>query len=988
MVKKHYILTLIILFGIISLCTAGEIAPGLMSKISKANSDEKINILIAPSHPPAISLKAKLSNTYKTRIERHIVGINSLKADAEISQTGLLDYLHDLGSQGLVSNIKSYWIINVIAADVSISEIENIASRDDVDHIFLFPEITAITPVVSVTGYKSESKAAVESNLTFVGADSAWALGYDGTGRIICSFDTGIDGDHVALFKNWKGHDGDSAAAWYDPIDGESYPHVFTSAQVGSDFVVHGTHTMGIIVGYDSTTDHYYGVAPGARWISAATINLWGASIIDAFEWAADPDGDPNSLDDVPDVINHSWGVSNSEIGCDDYFWQMIDNCEALGIVNIFSAGNEGSDAQTISNPANRADDSLDCFAVGAFDYRDSTISSFSSRGPSDCDSISVKPNVVAPGEAIRSSVPSNGYNFYNGTSMAAPHVSGAVAILRQCAPDATVDEIKEALLASCLSFPGWGTLPNNDFGWGTIYIPAAIEALSPTPETELKIYSFEHNFIDPGETVSGYVVLKNIGLSVDSVYGLITTTDSRITLTTDSLYFGTIGNGDTVSSDVQFEASISDTTISGTRLSVDIELNGAGGYLTNGKLYIQVGNRPQVGFYTHYNDSLRFTVSNFGQFGFNYASFYPLNQYGFRYGDTTNNGNEIWEAALMIGIDSLHISDGVRTVVQEPDSDFDVAPDGDMVVSTPGTIGDQETFSKFNDSKAENPMGLEIQQRTCSWEDYPDQDFVILEYIIKNSSDSLLSNLYVGLFFDWQYLSARFEGVGYEPAENLGYLYYPSVAFPLNDSARCRGISVINTEGASGQKILMRPLVDPIFAMSESEKSDALTANSFDTVAIDSGHFAQVVSTGPFTLTSGAMDTVVFAILASDTLPNLLQVAAKARTKYFEALDVEILDDNILPDRFSLSQNYPNPFNPTTRISFALTAKANVNLAIYNILGEKVIELIDKTLPVGIYQAEWDGRDRYNREVASGLYFYRLSANGSSLTKKMILIK
>ena len=64
---------------------------------------------------------------------------------------------------------------------------------------------------------------------------------------------------------------------------------------------------MGVMIGYDSASDRHIGVAPGARWISAATIDLLGASIIDAFEWAADPDGDPNSIDDVPDVINHSW---------------------------------------------------------------------------------------------------------------------------------------------------------------------------------------------------------------------------------------------------------------------------------------------------------------------------------------------------------------------------------------------------------------------------------------------------------------------------------------------------------------------------------------------------------------------------------------------------------------------------------------------------------------------------------------------------------
>ncbi len=859
MMKRLFFIGLILFVaGFPSQSFGGEIAPRLATKISKAHPTEKIKVLIAPIQTDAGSLKATISNGYKTRAEKHRAGIISLKSNAEISQAGLTDMLRRLESSGNVSNMKNHWIIDVISAEVSVSEIENIAERDDVDRIFLFPEIHTIKPIESSPNLKTESKSSIETNLTVIGADSAWSLGFDGTGRIICSFDTGIEGDHVALYNGWKGHDGDSAAAWFDPIGQQMYPHVFAPYQVGSGFVEHGTHTMGIMVGYDSTTDEYIGVAPGAKWISAATINLWGASIIDAFEWAADPDGDPNSLDDVPDVINHSWGITNSDIGCDDYFWQMIENTEALGIVNIFAAGNEGSAAQTIANPANRAYDSLDCFAVGAIDYRDSTLASFSSRGPSDCDASSIKPNVVAPGQFIRSSVP-KGYDFRNGTSMAAPHVSAAVAILRQYAPDATPDEIKEALLASCQSHPNWGTLPNNDYGWGMIYIPAALEALTPIPEPDLRVFSFNHTPVDPGGAVDGYVILKNLGTPIDSVHSLISNNDTRITITTDSLHFGTIGSDDTSRSDVQFVAVISDTTISGTMLSVDFELYGANGYYNQCKLYIQVGDKPQIGFYTHRNDSLRFTVSNFGQFGFNFGSFNPLGYDGFRYGDTIYN--DIWEAALMIGIDSMHVSDGARTVIQEPDNDFVVSPGGDLIISTPGTIADQETFSIFNDSKAENPIGLEIQQKTFSWNDFPDHNYLILEYVIKNNSDSLLENLYVGLFFDWEFLTPDFEGAGFVPEENLGYVYHDTIGSPVNRPPKYRGISVINTEGASGQKLLMQPMVAPLFALTESEKYQALSTGTYDTLSYDVNNFAQIISTGPFTLPSGQSDTAVFAI-------------------------------------------------------------------------------------------------------------------------------
>ena len=120
---------------------------------------------------------------------------------------------------------------------------------------------------------------------------------------------------------------------------------------------------------------------------------------------------------DVPDVINHSWGIR--EIGCQEVFYELIDNLEALGIVNIFAAGNEGSAASAIRNPANRALDSIDCFAVGAVKLTNPTTKwPGTSIGPSDCNG-AIKPNVAAPGDFIRSTSPNGNYSLLSGTSIA-----------------------------------------------------------------------------------------------------------------------------------------------------------------------------------------------------------------------------------------------------------------------------------------------------------------------------------------------------------------------------------------------------------------------------------------------------------------------------------------------------------------------------------------------------------------------------------------
>ena len=94
------------------------------------------------------------------------------------------------------------------------------------------------------------------------------------------------------------------------------------------------------------------------------------------------------------------------------------------------------------------------------------------------------------------------------------------------------------------------------------------------------------------------------------------------------------------------------------------------------------------------------------------------------------------------------------------------------------------------------------------------------------------------------------------------------------------------------------------------------------------------------------------------------------------------------LPATFSLAQNYPNPFNPMTKIAFELPRATHARLEIYNIVGRKVVTLVDETCSAGSYVADWDGRDDNGHAVASGFYLYRLETENHVATRKMILLK
>jgi subtilisin family serine protease len=246
---------------------------------------------------------------------------------------------------------------------------------------------------------------------------------------------------------------------------------------------------MGLLVG--AVDNDLFGVAPGAEWITAGVIDQGrpnNATIYDilmAFEWTLNPDGDTNTTNDVPDVISNSWGIPKGLFEhCNEIFNIAIDNVEAAGIVVVFAAGNEGcyppnncttfNVPRTLRSPADRASTPINSFAVGAIS-NSKTIANFSSRGPSSCNG-AIKPEVVAPGVRVRSSY-RGGYTDMSGTSMAVPYIAGLAVLYRQYDPDASVEEIKNAIINSCIDLGPLGE--DNAYGYG---LPDASRLLdSPT---------------------------------------------------------------------------------------------------------------------------------------------------------------------------------------------------------------------------------------------------------------------------------------------------------------------------------------------------------------------------------------------------------------------------------------------------------------------------------------------------------------------------
>jgi Subtilase family len=464
---------ILILMLMVATANAAWIDPALEERLDLPG-DEMVRVLVIMNEQ--VDLEAVINEVEKAGgdlAKRHFEVITRLRDIAATTQGDLESRFSRDQARGRIEQFKSFWIVNGFALTAKASYLREAIYTFDVMSVILDHPIELIEPVA--TGEPEEFTAAakgVENGIALTGAPDLWAMGFTGEGTIACNQDTGVAAAHAALGGRWRGSDaGVSAAeAWYDPNFGQTYP---------TDSATHGTHTMGTMIGY--TALNQIGMAPGAKFIGAKTVDIWGGNVISdtigGFQWAADPDGNPATMDDVPDVVNNSWGLAQYYYGTCRTDWNTsISATEAAGVVVIFAAGNEGPAAKSLRSPSNAILSSVQVFSVGGLQQNGTTIDSYSSRGPSDCNNSTIKPEVVAVGTDVRSSVPGGGYQTMTGTSMAAPHVAGAVLLLREAFPNATPVEIKTALYMTAVDLGTVGE--DNAYGRGKIDVVAAYDYL------------------------------------------------------------------------------------------------------------------------------------------------------------------------------------------------------------------------------------------------------------------------------------------------------------------------------------------------------------------------------------------------------------------------------------------------------------------------------------------------------------------------------
>jgi serine protease AprX len=891
-----------------------------------------------------------------------------------------------LGDPDLVIR-DSLWIVPAAVVEASPAALARLAASPDVERIWLDEPLEVRLPP---EGSLFAAPAYTSDAMRTIGADAVWPTGVTGRGVTVAFFDSGVDRSNAMLSSRWRGRSGNARAAWFDPFRGASEPQ---------DLIGHGTQVAVAAVGAlpagdtlrlpdggtlvaSTGTDVVTGPAPEADWIAARVFDVFGSGvytrrsvILQAFQWALDPDGVPGT-DDAPEVINNSWGIypgSSDFDPCLDPIYDAVDAAEAAGIAVLFATGNAGPAAGSVAPPAARDDAGLRSFAVGATQgVETQDVAEYSGRGPSPCGG-GIKPEVAAPGTVpeVRASGPASarltGFTV-QGTSFAVAQASGTLALMRQVRPAASPETLKRILRDEARDLGPAG--PDNDTGWGVIDVPAAVaraRASVAAPLLQLAGAWVERDAValrlrnrGGGRWSGGMVtvVARASGIRAEGPVPAIGPSDDLVL----SLPLALAGTGP-VTLVVEAVDGAGRAALSALALVAPPDLFG-GFVLTAG--------------------DLRAGANDFGRFGRVAAAD------GFAWRDT-----ELLPAAgIGVGV-ADRVSDGfyVTTLGRHDLKERPPAVDTDWAPQRTATsVAPSSAEVRFDDFEALVPIGTEVRARLVA-SDSGGVGALAITALVRNRSGATRSDLRVALLADWDLpggetlrWSSPLRAVIAEPREGG-----PITVVAGEDVAGVVGTDVpLGTPGAGGS---YEPDSGVLWtSLSEDLKLSLLRGGSGSGLpgAGTASDRAALLTQGPLTLAEGQETVVRFWLLAA---PD--ETAAAARLVELRAEPVEPPDGG--GDTFRAEPPYPNPLRigegtiafPYSVPESEIGPGSRVALEIYDLAGRRLYRRDEPVATAGALPVfTWDGRLDDGGPAAAGIYHFVLRWNDETRSGRLMLVR
>ena len=687
-----------------------------------------------------------------------------------------------------------------------------------------------------------------------VQAYKAWDVEKGDSTVVIGILDTGTRLDHEDLIKTIKHN-------YADPVDGQDNDQDgFTDNFSGWDLAdndndptgpdSHGTFVTGMTAGDPDNNKGIAGIGFNCRYLPVKIFSSRADGNFKGYE------GIVYAADHGCQVINLSWGGDNPF----SQFEQDVINYAAINknVVMVAAAGN--TPQETYFYPASYSN----VLAVSAVNENDV-------KAPSQTFNHQV--DLTAPGLAVTttSNSGSDSYAAVGGSSFASPVVAGAAGLLRQHFPDYTAQQIAERLRVTADNHYGAGTNQTypEKLGYGRVNVYRALTATSP------KSVRNTNNTVDYQRAFTGRVMpisgtFRNILAPTENLSVTLSSASPYVSIIRSTFVAGALA---TLTSQTNRELPFQ------VLIREDIPFNQpvvfrygfSDGVYTDYQYFTLVLN---PNYLTLTSNDLDATVASNGNFGF--INLDPGYGEGVKF---KNFGSLLSEGGLLIGSSPQKVADNIRNEKLKSDDDFAVVAGIQFVQE--GKRADEEASGIFQDKYPDDGVGVKIKQRAFAWQNTPDNQYIILEYRLTNTTEDSLTNLHAGLFADWDIANYSNNTAAWDSVTRTGYTYQTNLPNVYAGITLLTPQSVttyaINNPAQNEQTINMAD------GFTDAEKFTALqnTTRRFQNSGQVGSDVAQVVGAALNRLAPGESTTVAFAVLGAESLPQLKQQAQAAQSKY-----------------------------------------------------------------------------------------------------------
>lgn len=738
----------------------------------------------------------------------------------------------------------------------------------------------------------------------------------------------GVDDDGDGFVDNYRGWDvamNDNDASW------QGNPH--------------GVHVSGCAAAELNNNSKVAGSGGNCRFLPVKIADASGTL-------TASYQGITYAADHGCDVINCSWGGA----GGGSFEQQIIDyatnNCDAIVVA---AAGNNALD---------------EAFFPAALDKVLSVASTTSNDTRSNFSNYNYTVDICAPGSNILSTYPTNSTSVSSGTSMASPVCAGALAIVRSFYPAYNGLQCAERLKQTADVVSANTSYPNK-MGTGRVNLYRAL-----TDPTSKSVAYINRMLTDNNDDV--FIVGDTINVTGDffNYLGATSNLVATISVVTPGGYL-TVVDGTTNPGVIPTMTSVGHSS---DPFKLKINANAPLNQLIT--LQVVLTDGPWTA--TQYFDivvnvdyiniainDVSTSITSKGLIGYNSAS--QQQGLGFTY---MGSGSLLYESSFMVGV-SGNVRDMARGATG---NDADFASLNNVRENVPATISDMDVEGVFRDNGSTPALPVTVHHSAYAWTSAPNTKFVIVKYVIQNTGASTLSNLYSGIFADWDIDAATY-GANKADVDNtnrMGYCYYSAAngtycGIKLLSAGPFIHYAIDNTNGGNGG-------VNLYDGYDNSEKFTTLSTNRNQAgmSSTPGNDVCDVVSTGPFNIAAGDSIVVAFALIAGDNLTDLQASAVEAQNMY---------DGNLMTTTSAVSDNtanigiYPNPASASTEIAYTLHEQSAVDIRLVDVTGRDVAVISQGQQSAGTY------RETFNTAtLPDGLYIVRMQVGKATITRQLII--